>query len=49
MWMAQKNSSFTVGEDGAWTLTLGGSMLDTPDLQVIANDYLRLLAKVARQ
>lgn len=49
MWLAQKNSSFTVGEDGTWTTTLGGSMLDTPDLQVIANDYLRLLAKVVRQ
>lgn len=49
MWMAQRNSSFTVGPETAWTMTLGGSMLDTPDLVVLAKDYQRLLVKVTRE
>lgn len=49
MWLASKNSSFVTGEQGSFTTTLAGSMIDTPDLQAIGRDYLRLLAKVARR
>lgn len=32
MWIAQRSSTFTTGTDAEWTMSLGGSLIDTPDI-----------------
>lgn len=49
LWISQKSSSFTTGEDGTWTTTVGGGMTDTPDLLALSFDYFILLAKVVAE
>lgn len=46
LWISSRQSTFTTGEDASWTTTLGGGMVDTPDLLALMFDYLILLAKV---
>lgn len=49
LWIASYSSSFTVAQEGTeWTMTLGGSMIDTPDMDLLARDYLVLLRRVGR-
>lgn len=48
LWIASRSSRFTVDEQGSaeWSMSLGGSLIDTPDILALAFDYLTLLAKV---
>jgi hypothetical protein len=46
LWLASVSSSFTVGTETEWKTTVGGSRIDTPEMQALANDYLAQLAKV---
>jgi hypothetical protein len=39
MWLASVESDHTLGPDGTWHMVLGGSMLDTEDMGLIAQDY----------
>lgn len=41
-----RHSTFTAGPEAEWKTTLSGAMLDTPDLFLVALDYVRLLQKV---
>jgi hypothetical protein len=47
IWVASKSSTFSRGEEGTkFVTTVGGSMIDTPDLAVLAQDYATILRKV---
>lgn len=48
MWLAQVSSTFTTGENGAYTMSLGGSQLDVSDLQAVAADLAAMQLKVNR-
>jgi hypothetical protein len=39
MWVASVQSNHTLGESGSWHMSVGGSMLDTEDMGLIAQDY----------
>lgn len=39
MWVVSLSSDHSLGENGKWTLTIGGSYLDTEDMQMIKADY----------
>lgn len=32
LWISQRSSTFTTGQQAAWTMTLAGSLIDTPDM-----------------
>lgn len=38
LWIAQRTSEHTFGEDGKWVSSLGGALIDTPDLVAIRRD-----------
>lgn len=44
LWIAQKTLTFRTGEDGHFTMTLGGSLLDFPDLVAIRYELARALS-----
>lgn len=44
MWIHSVNSTITTGEAAAYTVTLEGSMLDSPDTRALVKDYLLTLA-----
>lgn len=39
VWVASIQSTHVLGPSGAWHMTLGGSLLDTEDMNLIAEDY----------
>jgi hypothetical protein len=39
LWVASIESDHTLGPDGAWHMTIGSSVLDTEDMQLISEDY----------
>lgn len=43
MWVHTVNSTITTGEQAAYTVTLEGAMLDTPDTQALIADYVGVL------
>lgn len=49
LWIASRTSTFTTGQDASWAMSLGGAMIDTPDLLFLGYDYLALLAKRAAE
>jgi hypothetical protein len=46
MWVASTSSTFTSGPEGAWTMSIGGSMIDSLDMLGLAYDYLTLASVV---
>jgi hypothetical protein len=46
MWLASVSSDFASGADAAYTTTLAGALIDTPDILGLAIDYLTLLGKI---
>lgn len=38
MWIAQRSSTMTLGEGAKWEMTLGGALIDTPDIQQLIAD-----------
>jgi hypothetical protein len=47
MWINSITSTFTAGEDASYLTSVGGVMIDTPDLVLLAVDYLYLLSILA--
>lgn len=45
LWIGNRHSTFTTGPDGAWTMSLAGAMIDTPDILALVIDYLYLLRR----
>jgi hypothetical protein len=43
LYVAQRNLEFTTGENGSWKLTLGGALLDTPDIVETKADLRAIL------
>ncbi len=39
LWVASIQSDHSVGPNGLWTMTVGGSMIDTEDMAALAGDY----------
>jgi hypothetical protein len=39
LWIANRSSTFHVGEQPSWVMTLGGSFIDTPDMTVLVAEY----------
>jgi hypothetical protein len=39
MWVSSVQSNHTLGPNGSWHMTVGGSMIDTEDMGLIALDY----------
>jgi hypothetical protein len=39
LWVASIDSQHTLGPGGAWHMSIGGAMLDTEDMNLIAQDY----------
>jgi hypothetical protein len=35
LWIAQRSTSMRLGENAEWKMTLGGSLIDTPDIQAV--------------
>jgi hypothetical protein len=38
LWASNRSSTFRSGEQTTWTMTLGGSLVDMPDIQGVVND-----------
>lgn len=49
LWVTSNATSWTGGEDAEFRTTLGGAMVDSPDLFAIALDYLYFLSKVQQE
>lgn len=47
LWVSSRSSTFTRGDQTEWKTSLTGALLDTPDVKVVGQDYLELLARVA--
>jgi hypothetical protein len=39
MWVASVDSQHNLGPSGSWHMVVGGSMLDTEDMNLISDDY----------
>jgi hypothetical protein len=39
MWVASIQSTHTLGPTGSWHMTVGGSLLDTEDMNLLTADY----------
>lgn len=48
LWIAQRSSTFKAGEDGSWKMTLGGSLVDTPDIQAILAEIRDAVSRETR-
>jgi hypothetical protein len=35
MWISNRSSTFQTGEQTSWVMTLGGSLIDTPDMVLL--------------
>lgn len=42
LYIATRSQVFRTGQDGSWKMTLGGSLLDTPDIQGVLADIARV-------
>lgn len=49
LWITGVNSTFTTGENAEWKTTLEGVLVDTPDLLLIAFDYLALFKRIQNE
>lgn len=49
MWIRTISSSFTAGQQAEWKTTLGGALIDTPDILALAFDYIALLERVVSE
>lgn len=49
LWITHISSTFTTGEQTEWKTTIEGVLVDTPDLLLIAFDFLALLARIQSQ
>jgi hypothetical protein len=38
MWISNRSSTFQIGEQTSWVMTLGGSFIDTPDMTVLVRE-----------
>lgn len=45
VWIASRSSTFTAGSSGSWKMSLGGSLIDTPDIQDIRNEITAARAR----
>lgn len=48
LYVTNRSSTHTLGDDAEWTLQLGGSVVDTPDVAVIVGQYAAALASLDR-
>jgi hypothetical protein len=42
LWVANVHSTFTDGTETRWTTTCSGALIDTPDMQVLRDDYAEI-------
>lgn len=49
LYITNRTSTFVTGEDAEWTIELGGSVIDTPDIEKIVADYNQAKAETTRQ
>lgn len=45
MWVASRSSTFTAGAKTTWSMSLGGSLIDTPDIVAIKDDITKARAR----
>lgn len=48
LYVTNRSSTLTTGENGQWTMQLGGAVVDTPDIAVIVAQYEAALASLDR-
>lgn len=48
LYVTNRTSTLTTGEDAQWKLSLGGAFVDTPDIQAIAAQYTKALQTLGR-